>query len=56
MGAQCTVIPKLTGEVLTGTIIPLEGYGDEMVGEIKVKFVSRLQKTIDGRQCCSQSG
>lgn len=41
MGDQCTVIPKSDGKILTGALVRLEGYGDEIVDMkvcIKIKM------------------
>lgn len=38
MGAQCIVIPKPTGEVLTETIVRLGRYVEDMIDGMKVKI------------------
>lgn len=42
MGAQCIVIPKPTGKVLTETIVQLGRYRGEMIDGIKVKIWRKI--------------
>lgn len=40
-------MPKLIGEILTGSIVILKGYGNEIIGRIKVKvWMNTVEKTM----------